>query len=130
MFANPTVITDRFKMALCTSPSGKTQRTVVTRKRRDSQKTDAVTLSVRASLSPADLSTLIESFLIWGDIERHTVRSLGNPRERLGRLIWLAEKRDWSTVGESRGTDLSESISVIALWVRKEALGATVKGLG
>ena len=89
-----------------------------------------MTLSVRASLSPADLSTLIESFLIWGDIERHTVRSLGNPRERLGRLIWLAEKRDWSTVGESRGTDLSESISVIALWVRKEALGATVKGLG
>jgi hypothetical protein len=31
--------------------------------------------------------------------------------------------------GESRGTDLAESISVLALRVRKEALGATGKGL-
>jgi integrase/recombinase XerD len=54
---------------------------------------------VRASLPTPTLATLIESFLISGDIERHTVRTLGNRRERLGRVVWLAQKRGWQSVG-------------------------------
>lgn len=53
----------------------------------------------RESLSLADWRTLLESFLMRGDIERHSPATLTNHRYRVGRVAWLADKRGWASIG-------------------------------
>ena len=45
-------------------------------------------LSAAAGLSVAALPRLIESFLLAGDINQHSARTLSSRRERLGRFAW------------------------------------------
>lgn len=63
------------------------------------QTTGAAKPSVRESLSVADFRSLLESFLMRGDIERHSAATLINHRYRVGRVLWLADKRGWSCIG-------------------------------
>lgn len=53
----------------------------------------------RDCLSLDRLKNLIGSFLMRGDIERHSVATLTNHRYRLGRLVWLAERQGWASIG-------------------------------
>lgn len=54
---------------------------------------------LRDSIPAVDLPSFIESFLIVGDISRHSATTLESRRYRLGRLAWLAERRSWKSIG-------------------------------
>lgn len=55
--------------------------------------------SLRESIAVGDLSALVDGFVITADIERHSVRTQANKRERLSRLVWFAEHKNWAVIG-------------------------------
>lgn len=63
------------------------------------RKQPGAALPLRETLSSANWRTLLESFLMRGDIERHSPATLTNHRYRIGRVTWLADKRGWSVIG-------------------------------
>lgn len=53
-----------------------------------------------ASVSSARLPRLIESYLLGGDISRHSERTLDARRDLLGKLVWFLKDRDISDCDE------------------------------
>lgn len=72
-------------------------RTII--RSRKATSTVAAVPKLRDSIPAANLSSLINSFLIVGDISRHSAGTLESRRYRLGRLLWLAERDGWKSIG-------------------------------
>ncbi|MBC8138254.1 MAG: tyrosine-type recombinase/integrase [Fibrella sp.] len=70
-----------------------------TRTRVTARKQSVTPPASRDSVPFHRLESLIESFLIRGDIERHSQATLTNHRYRVGRVLWLAKKQGWKQVG-------------------------------
>lgn len=59
------------------------------------------TVSLQAAvLPPARLLPLIDSFLLAGDINEHSARTLGNRRERLSWFAWWVERDGTESIGK------------------------------
>jgi hypothetical protein len=54
---------------------------------------------VRDSLPVADLPTQIDSWLLAGDISRHSPRTLETRRERMNSLVWFLNHREYEVCG-------------------------------
>lgn len=53
------------------------------------------------ALPSSSLSPLIESWLLAGDINRHSARTLESRRERVFRLVWFLDQRGYGTCGRN-----------------------------
>jgi site-specific recombinase XerD len=57
------------------------------------------TASEEAAIFVDDLPRLVDSWLLAGDINRHSARTIETRRERLGRLLWFLRHREFAACG-------------------------------